>query len=468
MFQDHEDAGRGTGAAACAEPTNGPLSLQPDSAQTVPSNFSHFSPRHLLMLSSRAVAASRAGLLILSTEGALLEHWTADGGGAAPADPVLEQWGRRVVQRVPPGALPFRCANLDRESPELCLPGAPTGPFLALPMLCNGRLRGALYFARSVAAPDFLAHELDLVRPLAVWFEQGKFFDEAGLLGQLRLLNQIAQAAAGSLDLPGIIAVALRELDRHLPLHVTTIWLLDGSGSRPDISRVSCQGAVDNGPPRPPEFLTLAGANAPPTQAAEKLGLVPGQRLCVADTPFLPCLREGRAVYADLSHPDEPRDVLTTRLAVRGANSCFAVPLRAGTRDSVLRELVKLAERSWQVYDPDAMLHAIRHREELGSTALASGVAIPHPSRPLPDTVQGEAFIAFGWTPGGVPFNAPHGNLTDLFFLVCCRDATTHLRALARLSRMMLRPDFLDTLRAADTGAAALHVIDTAERDLIE
>ena len=145
-----------------------------------------------------------------------------------------------------------------------------------------------------------------------------------------------------------------------------------------------------------------------------------------------------------------------------------AVPLRAGTRDSVLRELVKLAEHSWQVYDPDAMLHAIRQREDLGSTALASGVAIPHPRRPLPDTVQGEAFIAFGRTPGGVPFNAVHGNLTDLFFLVCCRDATTHLRALARLSRMMLRPTFLDELRAAETGPAALQVIDAAERDLIE
>jgi PTS system nitrogen regulatory IIA component len=145
-----------------------------------------------------------------------------------------------------------------------------------------------------------------------------------------------------------------------------------------------------------------------------------------------------------------------------------AVPLRAGTRDSVLRELVKLAERSWQVYDPEAMLHAIRQREDLGSTALASGVAIPHPRRPLPDTVQGEAFIAFGRTPGGVPFNAPHGNLTDLFFLVCCRDATTHLRALARLSRMMLRPEFLDELRAAETSAETLQLIDRTERDLIE
>ncbi len=148
------------------------------------------------------------------------------------------------------------------------------------------------------------------------------------------------------------------------------------------------------------------------------------------------------------------------------SESVMAVPLRAGTRDSVLRELVKLAENSWQVYDPDALLHAIRQREELGSTALASGVAIPHPRRPLPDTAQGEAFIAFGRTPGGMPFNAADGSLTDLFFLVCCRDASTHLRVLARLSRMLLRPGFTEELRRRHRArGAAGHRLDRTRSD---
>src|ERR1700682_3210652 len=59
------------------------------------------------------------------------------------------------------------------------------------------------------------------------------------------------------------------------------------------------------------------------------------------------------------------------------SETIMAVPLLAGTRDSVLRELVKLAENSWQVYDPSSLLQAIQQREELGSTALVSGVAIP-------------------------------------------------------------------------------------------
>src|SRR5581483_12184797 len=40
------------------------------------------------------------------------------------------------------------------------------------------------------------------------------------------------------------------------------------------------------------------------------------------------------------------------------SEACVAVPLPAATRSSVLRELVALAEQSWQVYDPDAILQA--------------------------------------------------------------------------------------------------------------
>jgi PTS system nitrogen regulatory IIA component len=143
----------------------------------------------------------------------------------------------------------------------------------------------------------------------------------------------------------------------------------------------------------------------------------------------------------------------------------IAVPLLASTRGSVLRELVKAAEQSWQVYDPEAVLEAIRQREEMSSTALPSGVAIPHPHRPL-NAALGESIIAFGRTASGMPFGAPHGCLTDVFFLVCCQDYQTHLRVLARLSRLLLRPGFLDELRAAESPADVWRLIEAAERDL--
>lgn len=144
----------------------------------------------------------------------------------------------------------------------------------------------------------------------------------------------------------------------------------------------------------------------------------------------------------------------------------MAVPLAATTRASVLKELVTLAEQTWQVYDPAAILEAIRQREELASTGLAAGVAIPHPRRPLPNAL-GESVMAYGRTTSGIPFGTPGGTLTDIFFLVCCRDDRTHLQVLARLSRLLLRPGFVEELRAAETAADTWHLLANAERELL-
>jgi len=160
----------------------------------------------------------------------------------------------------------------------------------------------------------------------------------------------------------------------------------------------------------------------------------------------------------------EHEEPLVTGLLSEGA---IGTHLHATTRKSLLRELVHLAEQSWQVYDPDAVLDAILQREQMGSTALDSGVAIPHPHRPLPAAL-GDSVIAFARLDSGSPFGGPLGAVTDLFFLVCCSDHRTHLRVLARLSRLFLRPNFLDDLRAAETPAEARQVIEMAERELLE
>ena len=146
--------------------------------------------------------------------------------------------------------------------------------------------------------------------------------------------------------------------------------------------------------------------------------------------------------------------------------ACVAVPLAASTKASVLQELMKLAEESWEIYDPETILEAVRAREEMMSTALPTGVAFPHPRRPLPATL-GESVLAFGRTASGVPFGDPNGGLTDCFFLICCKDDQTHLRVLARLTRLLLRDGFLAALRAAETPADAYEVITAAERELL-
>jgi PTS system nitrogen regulatory IIA component len=159
----------------------------------------------------------------------------------------------------------------------------------------------------------------------------------------------------------------------------------------------------------------------------------------------------------------EDKPLVTSLLS----ENTIAVPLAATTKASVLKELVELAGQSWQVYNPEALLAAVKQREELGSTALSSGVAIPHPRRPSP-TMLGEPVIAYARTSSPLPFGAPHGGLSDLFFLVCCVEQRTHLKVLARISRMMLQPGLLDDLRAAETVAESYLILVKAEQELIE
>jgi len=144
-----------------------------------------------------------------------------------------------------------------------------------------------------------------------------------------------------------------------------------------------------------------------------------------------------------------------------------AVPLPASTKSSAIRELVKLAELSWMVYDADAAVAAVVAREETGGTALPGGVALPHPHRPLGPEALGESVVAFGRTGRGIPFGGPGGKLTDLFFLVLCTDARTHIRVLARLARLLQRPGLIDGLRATASAAEAFEMLTAAERDLL-
>ncbi|MEQ8855609.1 PTS sugar transporter subunit IIA [Gimesia sp.] len=143
------------------------------------------------------------------------------------------------------------------------------------------------------------------------------------------------------------------------------------------------------------------------------------------------------------------------------------VPLDARTKRSVLESLIEIAGRTWQIWEPSAVLTAIQEREEAYPTAFDNGVAIPHPRNPLSDAV-GEPVIAYGRTLTGIPFGSDRGGLTDIFFLVICSDTATHLSVLARLGRMLQLPDFVDLLREANSPQETRQVIIEAEKQVAE
>jgi len=129
-----------------------------------------------------------------------------------------------------------------------------------------------------------------------------------------------------------------------------------------------------------------------------------------------------------------------------------AVPLFARTRNSAIDAMTELAARTGWLWDARGMSEAVRAREEMHPTALDNGVALLHPRRPMPD-ILARPFLALGCTTTGIPFGGR--TLTDVFFLVCSTDEQTHLRVLARLSRLLSVPGFLNALHMAPDAEAA-------------
>jgi len=141
------------------------------------------------------------------------------------------------------------------------------------------------------------------------------------------------------------------------------------------------------------------------------------------------------------------------------------VPLAARTRNSVVRAMIDAAARTGWLWDPEALREAVLAREEMHPTALENGVALLHPRRPMPN-ILGQAFIAFGRTMSGIPFGSETGVLTDCFFLICSVEERSHLRTLARLSRILTVPGFLSRLRELESPKEILHWIAETEARL--
>ena len=152
--------------------------------------------------------------------------------------------------------------------------------------------------------------------------------------------------------------------------------------------------------------------------------------------------------------------LLTVRPLMQEATT--AVPIEGRTAQGVLRSLITTANQTWQLYDPPRIFEVVREREALQSTAMPGGVALPHPGRRLPNDL-GESIVAYGRTPSPIPFGGPNGQLTDIFFLILCREDRLHLQVLARLARMIQRPGFLEQLRACETARETLDAIEEAE-----
>lgn len=102
-------------------------------------------------------------------------------------------------------------------------------------------------------------------------------------------------------------------------------------------------------------------------------------------------------------------------------------------------------------------------REQLLSTGVGNGVAIPHPRDPIA-TLKAPAMIVFGRSAKGVEFSAVDGKPVHLFFLLCCQNIEVHLHLMGRLAKLLRNREFLAKCRECETTTDVLRVVLEFER----
>jgi PTS system nitrogen regulatory IIA component len=132
--------------------------------------------------------------------------------------------------------------------------------------------------------------------------------------------------------------------------------------------------------------------------------------------------------------------------------------IQDGPKRRILAQLVEPLERAGLLREPQQLVDRLMEREEMVSTAIFPGIAIPHARRPE-ECRLAEPRIVLGVSCAGVEYDSLDGRPTFAFFLICTGQTVVHLKVMAELTLLFRRPGLLRALRAAGDATAALKAL---------
>ena len=139
--------------------------------------------------------------------------------------------------------------------------------------------------------------------------------------------------------------------------------------------------------------------------------------------------------------------------------------VEAANKETLLTAMVHHAavHSSGRLHSEASVLDAIMHREELGSTGVGGGVAIPHAKIPQLDSLLG----IFARIPAGINFDSMDGSPVTLVFMLLVPEQASviHLKALARVSRLLKNELFKDELLLLQDTQAIYAAISSRDED---
>ncbi|MEX2138377.1 MAG: PTS sugar transporter subunit IIA [Pirellulales bacterium] len=137
--------------------------------------------------------------------------------------------------------------------------------------------------------------------------------------------------------------------------------------------------------------------------------------------------------------------------------------LQSDTKESVVREMADALLEAGKISagELDSIVKAIMKREELGSTGIGRGVAVPHTKHTSVDRLIGTVAISRE----GVDFESLDGEKVQLFFLLISPPDRPgdHLRALENISRQLRDDMFCKYLKQAKTREDIQHLLEEAD-----
>ncbi|MEX2561478.1 MAG: PTS sugar transporter subunit IIA [Pirellulales bacterium] len=139
--------------------------------------------------------------------------------------------------------------------------------------------------------------------------------------------------------------------------------------------------------------------------------------------------------------------------------------LTAEDKESVIREMVQALLDAGKLAggEFESIIKAILKREELGSTGIGRGVAVPHTKHPSVERLVGTVAVSAE----GVDFNSLDGEKVNLFFLLISPPDRPgdHLRALENVSRQLRDETFCKFLKQAKNPEEIVQLLDEADNN---
>jgi mannitol/fructose-specific phosphotransferase system IIA component (Ntr-type) len=137
--------------------------------------------------------------------------------------------------------------------------------------------------------------------------------------------------------------------------------------------------------------------------------------------------------------------------------------LQAVDKEGVIREMAQALVEAGEIAEEhfEAIVSAILKREELGSTGIGRGVAVPHTKHPTVEKLCGAVAVS----EGGVEFASLDGDPVHLLFLLVSPPDRPgdHLRALENVSRRLRDDSFCRFLKQSKTADDIVQLLDEAD-----